>query len=315
MILILGSNKHATAIYYKKLNLSKSLLVTSEFEDYNVGHTSPQDAITYNTLTKIALRADQIYFAFSNPSEFDNMTFYYEYLDWLNEFQFRYRKISNWKNFELDGYKWNLTLPVLSSNDAVFIGCSFTEGIGIELPENKYANIVSKHFNLNCVNLGKGGASNSYFCEIFSQLNFNRGQLVVLQLTGLERLRYCSEDEKLRDVQFSYLHHSDYKFLDIYNNKFLFYETLKLLRLINIISQEKNLKLAIWLNNYKGEHAGHYTKEQQRYFFNWKSYVPSYLIQDYCVDVGSDNLHPGIESNKNIANALIYFINQTYNEI
>ena len=314
MILILGSSSIKTALYYKKLNLARSELVSSSADDYIVGHTSPQDAGTYSNLNKIANKAHQIYFAYPTPSEFNDLVFYYEYLDWIKEFQFRYKKILNWSDINLDDYKWNLNLPTLTKDDAVFIGCSFTEGVGIKFDHNKYANIVAKHYGLNCVNLGKKGSSNSYFFEIFSQLNFNHEQLVVLQLTVLERLRYCNHEGDLKNLQLGHLT-TDYSLLEVYNNRFMFYETLKQIRLINSIAIEKKLKLAIWLDNYKKEYEGHYTPEQQRYFYNFRSYVPAYLMKNYLVDVASDNLHPGIESNKNIANTLIYFINKTYNEI
>jgi len=315
MILILGSSHENTATYYKKLNLEQSKLITLINENYSIGHTSPQDTGTYENLNKIALKADKIYFTYPAQDEFDDEIFYHEYLDWIKEFHFKYKKISNWKNIELDGYNWNLNLPVLTSNDAVFIGCSFTEGVGIDNPECKYANIVSRNYNLNCINLGKGSSSNSYFFEVFSQLNFTNGQLVVIQLTVLERLRYCSEKDNLKHIQLAHLPSYNLNLIDVYNNKFLFYETLKSIRLIQSIANEKNLKLAIWLDNYKEEHQGHYTRLQQRYLYNLRSFVPAYLMQDYCVDKGTDDLHPGVESNKNIANTLIYFIDRTYNEV
>jgi len=313
MILIIGSSHPNTANFYKKLGLEQSKLIASVNEYYSIGHTSPQDMITYENLTRLAKTADQIYFSYPTPEEFSENYFYYEFLDWLKEFNFKYKKIINLKNnIIVDAFNWNLKPPELNKNDAVFIGCSFTEGIGIECNEDKYATIVAKHFNLNCVNLGKGGSSNSYFFEIFSQLEFHPGQLIVLQLTILERLRYYNNNVSLQHIQFANPLYSP-KILEVYNNKFLFYETLKQLRLVNQIAEAKNLKLAVWLNNYKEEHHGHYTMDQQMYFYNLKSFVPAFLMQDYCVDVGTDNVHPGIKSNQNIANVLIDFIEKTYN--
>ena len=45
---------------------------------------------------------------------------------------------------------------------------------------------------------------------------------------------------------------------------------------------------------------------------NFKSFVPYHIMQDYFVDVGTDNMHPGPESNKNIANIIISFLEMQY---
>lgn len=317
MILILGSNSEATAQYSKKLNLPTSVLVESDGMDYLVGHTSPQDAVSYKNLENIAKRADKIYFAYPTVTEFSKQDYYYEYLNWLKEFNFNYGTVENFPILNYDFYNWytpdarHPVIPKLKENDAVFIGCSFTEGVGIDDIKEKYSTLVAEHFGLECVNLGLGGSSNSYFFDVISRLNFHDNQLVVLQLTVLERIHYCYDSGELSHIMFSNPPYPP-EMLEIYNNTFLFYETLTKLRLLNQIAEARQLKLAIWLDNYKEEHNGHYTKNQQMYFYDMKSFVPAYLMQNYCVDIGSDKCHPGPESNRNIANVLINFIEKTY---
>lgn len=318
MILILGSNNDTTSQYYKTLSLSESTLVDSFDVEYLIGHSSPQDAGSYLNLEIIAAKAKEVYFTNPAQSEFSSNVFYYEYLDWLKEFQFKYGTVKNFPILNIDPYNWNVTriqqpaVPTLQKNDAVFIGCSFTEGVGLTHNSQKYSTQVAEYFGLNCINLAVVGSSNGYLFEVFSKLNFYPGQLVVLQFTLLERLRYCNNDGVLQHIAFAYPPYSP-AMLEVYNNKFLFYETLTKLRLVNQIAEARQLKLAVWLDNYKEEHHGHYTKEQQMYFYNMKSFVPANLMQNYFVDVGTDNLHPGPESNRNIAQILINFIEKTYN--
>lgn len=311
MILILGSNHTNTAHYYKKLNLHESVLVDNPLQDYIIGHSSPQDAGTFANLEKIAARANKVYFAYPDKSEFINFVFYNEYINWIKEFNYKYKTIENFSAFKFDPYAWDYPLPTLQKNDAVFIGCSFTQGVGLTNNEQKYATQVAKYFNLNCVNLGRASTSNGYFFELFSKLDFHPGQLVVLQLTVLERLRYCDNKGKLQHIRFSEPTY-DPAMLKIYNNKFLFFETLTKLRLVNQIAESKNLKLAVWLDNYKDEGGEHYSIEQQMYFYNLRSFVPAFLMADYMVDHGTDGMHPGPKSNEFISSVLVDFIERVY---
>jgi hypothetical protein len=67
---------------------------------------------------------------------------------WINN-KFTYK-------FNSNGFR---SAEFATSESIVFLGCSFTIGIG--LPEDKtFASIVSRSLNLDCYNLGQGGSSN-----------------------------------------------------------------------------------------------------------------------------------------------------------
>lgn len=309
MILILGSDSESTGQFYKTLGLAPSVLVSDTSHLPAVAHTSPQAAGDFFNLQKIAELADTIYFANPSVEDFPSQDYYFKYLHWLKELEYRQGNVKNLK-IGHDYFNWSKNLPSLNENDAVFIGCSFTQGIGLTQLNQRYSNIVSEYFNLNCVNLAKSGTSNAYFFETFSKLDFKPGQLVVLQLTVLERIRYIEDQGKLLDLRFSA--NTNNKIIKVFNYEYLFYELLVKLNLISKIAQSKKLKLVIWIANYNEEFGQTYTLEQQLCFYNYKEIVPLFLSEHYIVDFGTDNAHPGPESNKKIAKVLIEFIEKTY---
>ena len=52
----------------------------------------------------------------------------------------------------------------------------------------------------------------------------------------------------------------------------------------------------------------------QTYFYDMPEFVPASWMQNYMSDHAIDNLHPGIESNKFIANTLVKYIETVYNK-
>jgi len=313
-ILLLGSNNESTAFSYKQYNLPQSILVTSINQDYTVGHTSRQEFFSDIELETVLANADLVYWTFPKVSEFSsNNTEYYELLNWLKDYQLKYKNIKNFSEIDQDPYSWKIKVPKLTHNDAVFLGCSFTAGSALPGDKNnRYAEIVAKHFNKNCVNLAKDGGSNNRSLDIFSQLEFAEKQIVVLQLTSLERLRYVSEDKKIHDLMFSRTPNSK-DFLKIYHRDFLLYELLIKLRLVVSMARTKKLRFLFWLIDYKNDLV--YSIEDQTYFYNCTEFIPKSMMENYLVDFGTDGLHPGIESNKIIANTIISYMNQIYDTV
>jgi hypothetical protein len=307
-ILILGSNHHNNAVAYKKLNLPPSTLVDNHLTEFQVGHTSRQEFKTDNELEQVLKIADKVFWADPSWQEFESKEIYYEFLEWLKKYQQLYNNIVNFDHIKLDPYAWKLNLPQLTKNDIIFLGCSFTAGVGLSDTATHYASIVAKYFNKNKINLSKGGSSNYRSFDIFSQLDFCPGQIVVLQLTEIARLRYCMTDNTLKDILMS--SHASANMLDVFHDGHLFYEQLVYLRLLIKIARAKKLKMVFWLLDYK--HPDRYSQEDQMYFYEFPEFIPAYYIENYIVDSAEDNRHPGIESNRLIAHAVIQHIERTY---
>jgi hypothetical protein len=311
-IIIVGSNHANTAEYYKTLGLPASVLVTKIDHSQLIGHTGIQDIPDHAILEIVLKNADEIYWAESNKDEFFDDDSYYDFLDWLKDYNLKYKNVKNFELIKFDPYKWPQNITV-DTDHAVFIGCSFTAGVGLSDPDTHYSTIVANHFNKKLLNLSQGGGSNHLIFDRFTQLDCYPEQLVVLQFTGLERLHYCDTDKKLSSILLSTsqveenLHRA---MLEVYHKDFLFYELLCKIRAIVTIARAQKLKLVFWLVNYK--HNKVYSKLDQLYFYDMPEFVPASWMADFFVDAAEDKVHPGIESNKNIANTLIKYIETIY---
>lgn len=311
-ILIVGSNHSNTAEYYKRFGTEPSVLVTSVDQQFNIGHTSPQD-IGLEDLATLINTTPKVFWAGSSINEFYSEHEYYNFVNWLADLN-RVKHITNLHTVETDPYRWNRPVSI-TEDDIVFLGCSFTAGTALPDPKTHYANIVGQHFNQRVVNLAEGSGSNGLVFDKFTQLDLHENQIVIVQLTSPNRLHYCIPDRRLLKIMFA---NSEYKdlnraMLEVYHKDFLFYQTLTQVRAMVKIAEAKKLRMVFWLYNYKDEAL--YSQQDQIYFYNMKEFVPASIMADYFVDFATDNLHPGVESNKNIAYNLIKYIEETYNEI
>lgn len=311
-IIIVGSNSIKTSEYYKVIGVEPSKLAVEINHGYPVGHTCIQDVPEHNTLETILKNADEVYWAHPAPGEFFDYNSYYDFLNWLKDYNLKYRNVKNFNSITFDPYKWNNKVTV-NIDHAVFIGCSFTAGAGLSDPSTHYANIVSSYFEKKLLNLSQSAGSNSLIFDKFFQLNLHPGQLVVLQLTLLDRLNYCDTNKRLFRLLLSSiptdknLHQA---MLEVYHKDFLFYELLCKIRAIVKVARVQKLRLVFWLLDYKNETI--YSKKDQEYFYNMPEFVPASWIENYLVDSAEDRHHPGIESNKILANTLIKYIETIY---
>jgi len=312
--IILGSNHNNTAEYYQYLGLSPSRLITATEHDYDPGHTSVQDIDDLTVLETVLSRADQVYWAHPHISEFSDSDSYYDFMDWLKDYNLRHHNLQNLESVVFDPYGWNQKFEP-TANHAVFLGCSFTAGVGLPDPHTHYAHQVAQHFGKQLMNLSVPGGNNSQIFDRFTQLRCCAGQLVVVQFTDLARINYCDQHKNLSSLLFSTtkmdkdLHRS---LLEVYHKDFLFYELLVKIRAMVALAQVQRLKLVFWLSDYKNPTL--YSRLDQTYFYSMKQFVPASWIKNYLVDFAQDGLHPGVQSNKNIATALIRYIETVYKD-
>ena len=305
--LIVGSNNINTSTFFKKFDLAESVLVTSVDQDYDVGHTAPQEFATIALFQEAMANADLIYWGHPLIAEFINKQEYYNILYLLRQQHMEYNNVVNYETITCDPYKWAHKLPTLTANDSVFIGCSYTAGDGLPDANTHYATLVAREFGTNCVNLGKSGGSNSRSFDIFTQLDFVPDTVVVWQVTFLERLQYCySTSGELIDLRFL-----DFKMplvkemSEVFNRKFLLNELATKIRAAVTIAREKKLRFAFWF-------ADSITMEEYMYFYNYPELVSPIELEHFLVDKGTDNAHPGPGSNKILADVIIKHINRLY---
>lgn len=306
MILIVGSNHYNTSEYYKKLNFNNSVLFTGTFTDATVYHSSLADCAS---LLKYVPQFDNVYWAESDPGEFNN---YHEWFDCVSKL-----KAFNVKNLPRDPYNLHQTYTFTNHpNSAVFLGCSHTEGVGLADPNDNYVKYVSRHFLQQPLNLALGGRGNFRSFNIFRQIDFYPEQLVVLQLTDIGRIRYFNNDNfdtALTESQMVNVKRRSY--FDVYNDKQLLFETLEHLEYTVKLAKLLNLRFVFF--NLGGNTLGDNSEENNQlrslteyYLSDYREYIPSVLKQN--VDRGTDGLHFGPNSHQIWANLVIKKIKEIY---
>lgn len=308
-ILILGSNDYKTSTAYQRLGLPPSILVDRVDCSYLVGHTSRQEFNSDHDLETIMKEADEIYWAWPDPKEFSDDIVFFDFMWWLRCYQEKYGNIKNFSEIKFDPYNWEIKLPKIDETSSIFLGCSFTAGAGLPNSQSRWANQVASYYGKNCVNLAESGSSNARSFEIFTRLPLIEDQIVVWQLTEPARLRYC-DDKGVREIQLS--QNGSRRMLDVYNDQYLLHDLLTKIEACVKISRLAKIKFVFWLVDYKKE-FGPYNHLDLSYFYKYPEFIPPYLIQDYLVDTGTDNLHPGPQSNELISRAVIKHLGNLYN--
>ena len=209
-----------------------------------------------------------------------------------------------------------LDLPAVSTNDILYLGCSYTQGVGVELTQ-RYSHIISKLLGKNEVNLSAGGKGNYRSFDLFGQLDITEGTIVVLQLTELSRIRWY-DDNSINDIMLS--NQPTRQLVYTYNDKFCIYDTIRQLRIVVNYCRVKKLKLIIWSvarfnNEFLDNTFEYYLSKFPEYI-----YLDNSLdgVNSYRVDNGSDGNetlgtgHPGLRSHNIIAEKLIVHLEKLY---
>jgi len=209
-------------------------------------------------------------------------------------------------------------LPLIKKDDVIFLGCSYTRGIGLTDQDQNWTSIFSKEIKCNQVNFAFEGLNNYSSFDLFSQLNFESEQnVVVLEITELARVQWYNQ--RLDNVLIQWNHSRT--LLPVYNDQFLIFELVKNLRYFMQLCKFKNLRPIIW----SIARPGKLTDILEGYLSQYPEYV--YLDNSidgpdtYRVDNGSDGAgqklgvgHPGVESHKLIAQKLLAHFNQLYSK-
>lgn len=270
--LIVGSNNVNTSTIFKKFDLEQSVLVTAVDQDYTIGHTSPQEFENIQQFQQVMAGASLVYWAHPSITEFINKQEYYNILYLLRQQQMEYNNVVNYNTIASDPYQWLHDLPTLTEEDSVFIGCSYTAGDGLPDVDTHYATLVAREFGTQCVNLGQRGGSNSRSFDVFTQLDFVPGQIVVWQITFLERLQYCGPNGGLKHVRFldSSLPITG-SLLEVYNKKFLLNELATKIRAAVKIARANQLRFVGLLMILAWKNTCIFTTIQNLFLLlNWK---------------------------------------------
>lgn len=308
-ILILGDNTEETSKLYQKLGLPPSKLITSVDQEYQVGHTSRQDFNSDIDFENVLSQADSVIWANRGCESFGTKEIYYDFLDWIKQYQYRHHNIKNFESIKFDPYHWKPQVKTVEKDDLIALGCSLTAGTGLTDLSQGWSAIVSNNLGLQNKNFGQPGGSLQKLFSIFNRLDFYQGQTVILQVPPLPRIKYVLENGTLQDVMLGRSNSSD-QLLAVFNDRYLFYNAYEMILSMVKRCRSSNVKFVFFLFDYKTDYF--YNHEDQMYFYDLPEFVPNLSIQNYKVDVGTDNLHPGPKSHEYLAEVITNHFNRLY---
>jgi hypothetical protein len=209
---------------------------------------------------------------------------------------------------------------ILSADSMVFLGCSYTKGVGLRLSSECYTSIMSADLNKKEINCNKGGSSNYNSFDNFSKLEFAQPHVpMVLQITELSRIKhYDAQKNLIRDRLLS--NEPSRTLLEIYTDKFLIYELERHLNLSVKYARSMKINLIIWsIARVFDFETNQLIKDCLTQFKEYVCLSNDLASSDgYRVDNGADGTHelgtghPGPESHKLIAEKLLVHYKKLY---
>lgn len=313
MILIVGSNKSQTATWSQQNGLGTSTLFTgTEFAP--VCHSSFADC---KNLYDHFDQFDQIYWADSQPQEFNN---YQEYTHSIFLLQKCCAERGNVViDQDLDPYHIKQTHKIKNTkNSIVFFGCSHTQGVGLDNHQDNYVYQISKHFGLDALNLSQEGKSNYRSFEQFNQTEFYSGQIVIFQLTDVSRLKFFANDAyETRITECQLQNISNRSYFDVYNDKQLIYQCINHLESILKYAREKHLKFVFFnmggnnnVNEALDKESNKFKQNLEYCLLKYPEYVPELITKN--IDRGNDGYHFGPQSHAIWTQEIIKKIKELY---
>ena len=180
-------------------------------------------------------------------------------------------------------------------------GCSHSHGIGLLPLEKRYSDIMQDSLQLPLKSITLPGSSTRWALRHLINSNLEQDDIVVWQITTPERLSIY--DSQPREVLLSLT--KDRNLLATYTDEQIFFDHLSLINYGVNFLRAKNIKFVLTSIENDSALFNDYKKEYVKY----KEYCYS---PGFAVDLGTDNIHFGKMSHKNLAFSLLNHINYNY---
>lgn len=181
-------------------------------------------------------------------------------------------------------------------------GCSHSYGTGLELEEQRYGNILSKSLNMPLKMIAKPGGSMNYSLRHIVNSYFKPNDLIIWQIINPARLSYFNGKHVEEIVLSNSKNRTIIDFFSdpqIYFNHFTYINIgVQYLRALNC----NFILTSLDHNDYN-------------YLNEYKNYPEYISIKDFAVDRGTDNLHFGKLSHKNLALSLLDHIQYIHGKL
>ena len=175
-------------------------------------------------------------------------------------------------------------------------GCSHSYGVGLRSNELKYSEIIASQLQLPLKLVAKPGSSLHWSLRHLIAADVRAGDTVIWQLTTPGRLSMVNGNN-IEEIQLART--KNIHLLEVYSDDQVYFDQLALLRFGVQYLRAKNINFVI--TSIEDHTNTRYRKEYTKY--------PEYCYAPgFNIDLGTDNLHCGPLSNKNLAIAILNHI-------
>lgn len=296
-----------------KLDFPSAVLITENNSELlvEVGYTGIEEFSEDEKFLDLLMSAEEIfYYPTGNIDNFDlhNPTASSQGLTELFLFLAQQEgiKVNNYSQFgeEQAFEKFNRYLAVTDSRKTEkdsqlwCAGCSFTLGVGVDLPQ-RYANILSTKLNLPLSVLAKVGASISWAADQILRSDIKKNDIVIWGLTVKNRMSHVINNEILN----VHIHESARSPTEKLLQKVVLDDDLLLYHQLTSISQVINFCNKIGA---KLLLVGLLSSDYDLiYLKNFKNYYHYHYRNNSYLDFGSDLAHPGLAQHQEYAHRII----------
>ncbi len=274
------------------LNNKLDLLPNDEY------HTSLGDMNACDILS-IASKFEVINFV---PSNFDfNESIYHETIILLTHLQHR-MPVNNLSVDPAIRFLDNIDIESKFADPTLWVfGCSHSHGVGLESSKFRYSEILSQELNMPLRSITKSGSSTRWSLRHLINANINPEDLVIWQITTPGRISIAGD----LPIELLLSSTDNRAMLEVYSDEQVYFDHLSL---INYgVQYLRALGVRFVLTSI--EHDTSLFYDYKKEYVKYKEYCYS---PGFNVDLGTDNLHFGKISHKNLALSLldhIHYIN------
>jgi hypothetical protein len=279
---------------------NKSILldVPTDILPNDVYHTSLGDMSAADIL-RVSKKFEVINFIPDNfnPTE----PIYYETVILLTHLQ-HLMNVSNFSVDQIDTFTDNLAISSRPKNTTLWVfGCSHSHGVGLLPDELRYSDIISQELNMPLKSITKPGASTRWSLRHLINAIINTTDLVIWQLTIPDRISLSGKPPTELMLSATKNPH----LLEVYTDEQIYFDHMSLVNYGVQYLRAKGVRFVITSIEPNSKMSYNYKKEYAKY----KEYCYS---PNFNVDTGTDNLHFGKISHKNLALSILNHIEYTH---
>jgi hypothetical protein len=264
------------------------------------------------------LNFDRYLQSFSNPLYIENFTDYYS--DNL--------LIKSLCNFSSTNHLGLADIRRSLGPQIWVAGCSYAYGIGLDLPEQRYGNIVANTLQLPISYLSVPSASIDLIADQVIRANLQEGDILLCGLTGINRFTWFDDQGKLQKITLKTIREGDFdrSTKNFFQRKILDPSQMYLAQrhILQIIAVCKRLKVKLLLYIHENLSLEEHAKDLKIFlneldcFFDISQLMASRfaskdLDSNQHLDTGNDNRHPGPNTHKAWADIILQQIHMRSN--